>query len=150
MTASKAQQAEVAARRARVLVLKASGKTWEEVAQAVGLPSAQAAIMDGKRALKDRRAQLAEVADYFVALEIERLDMREAAVQAVLDDAQQLGDGLMVLRAVDRSIRLSYRRSQLLGFGTAGRGAADRGQGSADVVDEIGARRARRRAAAQR
>lgn len=150
MTVSKARQAEIDARRARVLTFRASGMTWEQVATTVGLPSAQHAVMDAKRALASRRAQLAELADYFVALEVERLDRLEAAVQTVLGHAQRGGDQWMVLRAVDRSTRLSYRRGMLLGFDAVTPTGGDRGEGPADVVDEIAARRARRRAAAHR
>ena len=108
---------EVAARRARVLQLRAAGLSYQSIADQVGLPTASAAAQDAKRALKDRQHLADDQAALAVTLEAERLDALERAAQAVLQTAVKGGDHETALRSVDRLVRLSDRRGRLLGLG---------------------------------
>jgi hypothetical protein len=139
--ASRSKQAEVAARRARALSLRAAGLTYQAIADELGHRSAQAACVDVSRALDARKGLLGGQADLFVTLELERLDSLERAVQTVLRQASADGDRSMVLRAADRLVRVSERRAKLLGL--------DAGGGDSEVpevnpLDELRARRERR------
>jgi hypothetical protein len=118
MSASKREQEQVAARRARVLQLRAAGATFQQIADAEGLASPGAAAMDVKRALHARQEQLAALVDVHVTLELERLDSAERAAQTVLRSASASSppDHETVLKAIDRLVRISARRAGLLGL----------------------------------
>ena len=107
---------EVAARRARVLQLRAAGLSFQAIAEQVGHRSASAAAQDAARALKDRKHLLDDQAALAVTLEAERLDALERAAQAVLQTSVRGGDHETALRSVDRLVRLSDRRGRLLGL----------------------------------
>jgi hypothetical protein len=119
MPASARDQRRVAQRRARVLQLRAAGATFQQIADAEGLATASAAVMDVRRALDATGAALAVLAEQHVTLELERLDSAERAAQNVLRGAAQQGanhDPDLVLRSIDRLVRISARRSSLLGL----------------------------------
>jgi hypothetical protein len=146
--ASRRQQAEVAARRARVLQLRESGLTFQQIADAEGLATRQAAIMDVTRALRARREELGGLTDLHATLELGRLDTLERQVQQVARTAAG-HDPDLVLRAVDRLVRISARRSALLGIDADSVAAAQPpAERPASVRDELRAQRAKRRRAA--
>jgi len=138
---------EVAARRGRVLELRAAGLTYAQIAAQEGHRTAAAAVQDATRALQARKGVLYEQAGLFVALESERLDGLQRHVETVIAAAEAEGDHLMVLRGVDRLVRVSERRGTLLGMDLAR--VRDKPPAAkpraADDIDEIAARRAKRR-----
>jgi len=141
----------VAARRARALQLRAQGLTYAQIAADLGHRTASAACQDVTRALAARKGWLDEQAALFVTLEVERLDVALQRIEAVIAAAVAEGDQLMVLRAVDRQVRVSERRGRLLGLDVpsqlivrdAPRPAEPARQ--ANGIDEIAKRRAKRR-----
>jgi len=144
----------VAARRLRELEMRAAGLTYAQIAEAEGHKTAAAAVQDVTRALADRKAWLDEQASLFVALEIERLDSMQRRVETVIAAAVKTGDHLTVLRGVNSLVRVSGRRGRLLGLDVPSqlivRNAPERPAPArkADGIDEIAARRARRRGGA--
>ena len=147
MPASRREQERVAARRARVLQMRAAGMTFSQIAEAEQLATPAAAVMDVKRALTARREQLAALVDVHLTLELERMDSAERAAQTVLRAAATANppDHETALKAVDRLVRISARRAGLLGLDVR-----------ADAVkpepephhDDLADQRAKRRAAA--
>lgn len=136
----------VTARRARVLELRAGGMTYSQIAAEVGHKTASAAVQDATRALQARKGWLDAQASLFVALEAERLDGLQRRVEAVIAAAAGEGDHLMVLRGVDRLVRVSERRGTLTGMDLARvRDRTPAKPRAADDIDEIAARRAKRR-----
>jgi len=149
MPASAREQAVVAERRARVLAMRAAGATFQQIAdQEPDLSSAAAACMDVKRALAARGADLAKLADHAITLELERLDGLERAAQMIMRQAVNgpLPDPKLALRAIDRLQRISVSRRRLLGLDQAQR-SGDGEERQAGFIDEIAARRDRRRRA---
>jgi hypothetical protein len=157
MPASERKRRDVAARRAKALAMRAAGATFQQIADTVpGYRTAGAACQDITRALRARAAeQLAAGPDTWVTLELERLDTIDRAANVVMNRADAAGDPVLVLRAADRIMRISDRRTLLLGMapGAAGRGQGGGGgpdgdQDDGDVIDELGAERTRRRGTA--
>ena len=154
MTASRRNQREVAKRRENVLAMRGAGASWQAIAEATGHKSAGAAAQDAARGLRAIQAELAEHADLHVVLEVQRLDHLERVTQNLLRAAAnpdaRTHDPLMALRAVDRLVRISQHRALLLHMaeGSIGTGADDApvGDDEGDSVDQLAARRARRRA----
>ena len=145
MTASAEQQAQVAARRARVLRARAAGLTYQAIADSEPtLSTAAAAVQDAQRALDGRRSELARLADLHLVLEAERLDGLTRQTEAVMARAGQAGDQAMALRAVDRLLRISAQRSRLLGFSDDHIPKGGDGPGPAQESDLERARRRRR------
>jgi hypothetical protein len=113
MPASPETQRTVAKRRAQVVSMRLSGATYGQIAQALGLSSAEAASKDFCRAMaaggraRDRERPLAP------ALAADRLDRAEAAVNAVLQNAMTGGDHAMVLKAVGRLVQIATSRQAL-------------------------------------
>lgn len=131
MSASKAQQAITAQRRARALALKVAGVDYETIAQQLGYASRGAAYTDIDRALLQRKRDLAEGADLAAALELERLDAMERAGWAVVrrrhvlvsqgrvmtdDDGRPMLDDGPTLEAIDRLLKIQVRRAKLRGL----------------------------------
>jgi len=116
MSASADRQRKVSDRRAKVLRLRVSGLSWSEIAGVTGHKTAAAAAQDAARALRERKSLLAEERDLLIALEQERLDAAEKAANTVLVNAKAAGEGELVLKAVDRIVRIAQRRSALSGF----------------------------------
>jgi hypothetical protein len=163
MPASARTQKQIAARRARVVALRATGMSWDDIAAGVGVLNAAAARRDaGEHAAADAKTAAGPAAD--LAVELERLDIAERAVQQVREAAEALasaspddddetsstGDAdamTLVLGAVDRLMRIHDRRARLLpGLvpSRAGLPAAG-GAGKPSAIDEVAAARRRRR-----
>lgn len=162
MTASKAKQAETADRRRRLLAALASGTTIEQIAAldpsephsswvAIFGGSPGRVAQEARRALEQAAANDAEIADRYLTLELERLAAAERRVQQVLIRASEARDGGLALRAVDRVIRLSERRSELLALNAARdqRNPAGAPPAAEDDRDDLAKRRAARRSKAR-
>jgi hypothetical protein len=134
---------QIVQRRAMVLDLRAQGYSFAHIAGKLGLASPQAAAIDVTRALESARDALAEQAGVFAVLEGVRLDGLEVAAQEILASAQAADDDELALKAVDRCVRISERRSRLLGLDVKGKRPGTR---KADGIDQLAARRAARRA----
>jgi hypothetical protein len=131
---------QVAARRARVLQLRAAGLSYAEIAKQVGLPTAAAAAQDATRALAERKGLADDQSALFVTLEAERLDSLERTAQSVMRSALSGGDHETVLKAVDRLVRVSERRGRLQPAGATIRGdagAGGRGQKPGPVEERV-------------
>jgi len=123
--------AVVAERRERAIRLRAQGTPWATIATELGYADAPSACTDVRRALEQRRKQLALAADDYREQALATLDAMAGEVWAVLnarhltiqngkvvrddDDAPLLDDG-PVLSAVDRLLRIEERRARLLGI----------------------------------
>jgi hypothetical protein len=161
VTASRLKQAEVADRRRRLLAALSSGMTIEQIAGAdpEDERTAWVAVFGGspgrvaqeaRRALEQAAANDAEIADRYVTLELERLAAAERRVQQILIRASDARDGLLALRAVDRVIRLSERRSELLALNADRSRRNPAGPAPAEEDrDDLARRRAERRSAAR-
>lgn len=156
MAASERDQRRVAARRAEVLRLRAEGATFERIAAECGHKSAAAAQVDFNRALADRKLQLDGQAEMALPLELERLDGMERQVRVTLSEAAAGHDPVdraLVLRCVDRLLRISERRSGLLRLdhvrtASGQDGGAEGREEREDAVSSLAAARKRRRARA--
>jgi len=145
MPASERQQREVAARRERVLSMRASGLTYQQIADSEPtLSTASAAVQDAARALKAHAKQRVIEGDA-LTLELDRLETLERAAQTVMRTAATGGaNPALVLKAIDRLTRISQRRSTLLGLS----GLTPNPQsGAVSGIDELAQQRRRRRAA---
>lgn len=158
MPASEREQRRVAERRTRVLQLRADGATFEHIAAVCGHKTAAAAQIDFTRALADRKLQLTadSVGELFLPLELERLDGMERQVRSTLAQAADGDDPVdraLVLRCVDRLLRISERRTSLLRLdqlrppGWAGPGV-EHAEEREDAVASLTEARKRRRARA--
>lgn len=110
---SKAAEAEIAERRIKLIDMRRRKRTWEEIAQTLGYGSPSAACQDLKRALEQRRAELALTLDEHRTEELEHLEYLQRAALTVLEDNE--GDDQR-LQAVETLRRLSERRAKLLGL----------------------------------
>ncbi len=117
MPASPSKRDEVAERRAKALRLRASGLSYEAIAQQCGHKTAAAACQDVTRALADRQALLKREAAFYVELELERIEGIQRQLELLLRQ-EQGADGK--LRITDRMLRLSQRRAALLGLDAHG------------------------------
>lgn len=153
MPPSKAEQAEVAERRAELIRLRRTGMRFEDPQiLALGYTSRGAASKDFHRALAERRDEQHAEASVYRQEENERLD---ALLQAVWPRATQPHpvydrEGLEVaheidLKAVDTVLKLMDRRAKLLGLdmpvkaelsGPDG-GAIPLGSGSLDELSQL-------------
>lgn len=143
---SRREQMEVAARRERVLMMRAAGMTCQQICdQEPTLKTASNVAQDAARALAARvRERKAEGNP--VALELERLAIVERAATTLMRNAATGPNASpkLVLASIDRLVKISTRRSLLLGLSHAGPSA---GQGAGDEFDEVAAQRRKRRAA---
>lgn len=136
--------------------MRSAGATFASIAEQTGHKSAAAAAQDFARAMACCWSELAAAGpDLNVVLELERLDTLERVTQNLLRQATSDGarhDPALALRAVDRLVRISWRRSALIEQSRLGAPAAapapseDLGE---DRFDEVEAARARRRANAR-
>jgi hypothetical protein len=130
---------EVAARRARCVQLRAAGVEWPSICDELGYSSPRRAREDLQRALlsSDQGVLDTDDRDVLVAVERVRLDELERRVQTVMRRASAAGEELLVLRSVDRLLRVAERRSMLLGLDSSEpKGAA----GDGDSFDQQVAR----------
>lgn len=100
-------------RRSDAIRLRIDGLSYEAIAGQLGYTDRSAAF---KAVEAGRRELLAEPAAELVTLETDRLDVMLVNAWQVLNDAKAAGDGDLRLRALDRLVRISERRSRLLGL----------------------------------
>lgn len=140
MGASLAQRALTAERRAQALRLRTRGRSYEEIADALGYAGRHHAREDVLRAWKARAAEQNEEADFYIAAELEKLDMLESAAVAVLErrhysisakgqliwhnpqpenpfsQEKPLEDDGPLLAAAQTMLKIAERRAKLLGL----------------------------------
>jgi hypothetical protein len=140
------QQATAAQRRARVLQLRISGATFEQIGQALG-------ITDGRahQLYKDALNRTIQApADEHRRLELERLDRLQAEAVRVLradhivvqggeivrgEDGRPLADHGPTLAAIDRLVRVQESRRKLLGLDAPSRHQVDARVMTVDQMD---------------
>lgn len=144
MSASERTRQQVAERRQQVMELRAAGMPFADIARRLGHKTASAAVQDLTRAMADARATLSEQLPAYITLELARLDLVDRTCQVTMGQAVQAGDWETVLRAAGTLVRLSQRRSELLGINLAAKPAGP-AKGTEDDVDELAERRRRRR-----
>lgn len=123
MTASKAQQAETAARRAELVRLRRQGMDFDTIAERLGYSSRGAASKDLIRVLEANRDEEAAEVSVYRQQEGERLDAMLAALWAQATEeraiygkeGQYMGKGVDV-RAVDSVLRIIALRAKLFGL----------------------------------
>jgi len=145
--ASERQRREVAARRERVLSMRATGMTYQQICDTEPtLKTASAAVQDASRALKAHAGERVVEGDA-LTLELERLASMERAAQTVMRTAATANNPSprVVLQAIDRLVRISARRDALLGISVAAR-AQQGPRGGDQGFDEVAAQRRKRRA----
>ena len=104
----------VAARRERVLALRASGLSFSKIAGQVGLPSPAHAAKDLERALDAQRRLDEDIAPLEHQLARERLSRLERYVQAALARAGADGNHAMVLQATSLLLRIHERQAAVV------------------------------------
>lgn len=124
------RSAAVAERRAKVLALRNEQHTYTEIGAQLGI-SAKLAEADYRRSLEELRRQQAAQAHLAKEAELARLAAAERAAWEVLrrkhihvqhgkivrdEDGQAVEDDAPVLNAIDRILKISERRSRLLGL----------------------------------
>ncbi|MFI0822338.1 hypothetical protein ACH4TX_41800 [Streptomyces sp. NPDC021098] len=138
MTLSKAEQAEVAERRVKLIKLRRQGISFDdERVLALGYSSRGAASKDFVRALAQRRDEQAAEISVYRQEENERLD---ALLEAVWPDALT-GDP----RAIETALKISDRRARLNGLDAPVRtelsgpdgGAVPLGSGALDELNKL-------------
>lgn len=135
---------DVAKRREAAVKMRLAGKRWPEIVEALNYPSTGAACTDIKRAYEEARKDLALAIEDLREQETQRLDELEVTARRVLgeyeaklatveealeaavlqgdESAMALAERLETrlsdqrLAAIDRLIKISQRRSTLLGL----------------------------------
>jgi len=122
-------------RRERAIQLAATGMTFAQMGEAMGVDKATAFKL-WRDALKERTQRFAEVLDDYRALEVEKLDRDEREVCKVMEarhyvvdrgavveypdaetgELKPLLDDMPVLKAIDTRLRIANRRARLLGL----------------------------------
>ena len=147
MPASKAHQAETAARRAELIRLRRQGVPFddERIVDARGSSSAGDARKDLVRALKANRDDEAAEASIYRQQENERLDALLAAVWPQATEERPVYDkeGMLIgnevdVRAVDTVIRLIDRRAKLNGLDAPATVEVSGPGGGAVRLDHVG------------
>jgi hypothetical protein len=149
MPASRAQQAQVAERRARAIQLRIAGVPFATIATQLGYKTASAASQDVGRALASRRDELRDQADLLQALEAEKLDALERGMWTVFrrrhvlvsqgqimrgPDGEPFPDDDPATRAAGVLLRAFERRAKLHGLD-----APTKITGKFEVQDELDA-----------
>lgn len=132
MSASKAQRAITAKRRARAITMRLAGATYDQIAEELGYASKAAAYMDITRALEANVVEQRRPAELLRQEELQRLDALWGRAWAVLErhhvivshgriirddmDGKPLLDDGPVLQAIDRLLRIQERRAKFLGL----------------------------------
>jgi hypothetical protein len=129
VTVSRAEQAVIAERRARVLQLRVEQVPYAQIATLLGI-SEGLAEKDFQRALEARKTELDARRHVAVALEVAKLDALERVAWGVLrtrhilaqqgkivctDDGTPLEDDGPTLAAIDRILKIAERRARMLG-----------------------------------
>jgi hypothetical protein len=127
---------EVARRRARVLTLRAMGLSNQAIADQEAREtgkrarSAHAVSVDYRAALQDTKGDQDALQHLAGALESDRLDRLQQAVETILRSESQQGrcrecgrsaDPQMVLRAANQLVRIAERRASLLDLDQKGK-----------------------------
>ena len=135
-------RAEVAARRSRVLELRALGLTVPAIAKA--LESTTAIVKkDIQRALVARQDDYQGEREFGAELELARLDGMLRTLSAIEQNAKESHDDRLVLRTIGAQLQVFDRRVALLGL--AGQAAGDKpAAGNGGLPDEIKRRRDRK------
>ena len=103
-----ARRAQTAERRRRNIELRLAGATFEAIAVELGYSSRHEACVDLGRALRQRAAELHEVAGQMLEVELARLDRMQLALWPKV----LAGD----TRAATTVLRIMEQRSRLLGL----------------------------------
>lgn len=101
--------------RTRLVSLRVAGFTWASIADQVGGLSAEDAERETRAALSERAAKLPP-RELEVELELQRLDELTRTAQLVMRSASSTGDWPAVLAANNQLLRISARRSRMLGL----------------------------------
>lgn len=101
---------ETAARDAEACRLRAQNYTYDQIAERLGLSNRGHAYKSVQRALKDI---VREPAEELRSLELERLDELASTTQQVIYSSE---DPDVILKAVDRHLKIQTRRAALLGL----------------------------------
>ena len=142
--------------------MKLAGSSLATIVEECGYSGPAAASKDLQRAVEERTALGPEQTALLRAVENERLDIAERAVQGVLATARQpaaggsapaagRADPELVLKATDRLLRIQARRAALNGLdapkatGEAGSGASEEDDPLTGMHDELAPRRLRKR-----
>jgi predicted transcriptional regulator len=100
-----------AVRAGEALRLRCKGKTYNQIAKVLGVSSGSVYNYIST-ALRELREQTAETAEELRELELSKYDAWQQAAEQVLEQ----GDETAQLHAIDRLLRVSERRSKLLGL----------------------------------
>lgn len=93
--------------------MRAAGQKWETIADELGYATRGAACNDVARALAERITEQNDAGDQLRELELEHLDvLRRRLGKLIENDA----DDEVALKAIDRLIKISERRSKLQGL----------------------------------
>lgn len=109
---TKAQSAQIAARRTEAISLRAAGQTWDQIAEKLGYATRSAACEDVARALQQRIDEQNDQADHLRAIEVEHLE----ALRRRLWSVSQGKDIELALKATDRLVRIGERLAKLTGL----------------------------------
>ncbi|MEW9521787.1 hypothetical protein [Streptomyces tubercidicus] len=123
MPHSKAEMAEVAERRAKLIKLRRAGHDFDHIVKVLGYSSRGVASKDFVRAIQERRDEQAAEVSAYRQQENERLDELLAAVwdkatqpSPVFDKERNLVGEEIDLRAVETVLKLMDRRAKLNGL----------------------------------
>ncbi len=100
-------------KRADAIRLRITGLSYQAIADRLGYNDKSAAF---KAVEAGRRELLTEPAEELVQLESIRLDAMLWNANQILDAAKEAGDAELVLKCIDRQLRISERRARLHGL----------------------------------
>lgn len=137
-----ARDPRTATRDARACRLRAQNYTYEQIAKELGFVDRGHARKSVQRGLKDITR---EPAEELRTVETERLDTLAATTQQVI---QESNDHDIILKAIDRHLKIQARRAALLGLDAPQRAEHSGPQGGPIPVDatELSPDQVRRRA----
>lgn len=119
-------------KRADAIRLRIGGMSYDEIARRLGYSDRTGAF---KAVEAGRKAIISEPAEELVTMEAERLDAMLTESFDVLAEAKTAGEGELILKAVDRVVRISESRRRLLGLDAPTRtDVTAAGAGSIQVV----------------
>ncbi len=118
-------------KRADAIRLRITGLSYEQIAGELGYANRSAAF---KAVEAGRREILTEPAEELVNLESIRLDAMLWNASQVLEAAKADGDSELVLKALDRQLRISDARCRLLGLNAPARTDITGDGGSFQVI----------------
>ncbi len=131
MATPKAIRVSVAQRRTKAVQLRLEGKSYQQIADALGYSSRSAACVDVTRALEAAVAEQRTSVEALREEELQRLDLLLVEAWAVLkrahvtvshgkvivdEDGNKILDDGPVLQAIDRVLKIQERRAKFLGL----------------------------------